>query len=131
VRGAALPLIPGHLDWGVKNARFHGERISVVYDWDSLFAASEAEVVGRAAAQFAAQWQTGASPTVTSEEASAFVSEYEAARCRALSRAEREVARASAEYLIAEIARLEFGAGASERPFLELCRSLGGRLYIP
>ncbi|WP_137455151.1 hypothetical protein [Halomicronema hongdechloris] len=38
--------------------KFGGLSNCVVYDWDSLFAASEAEMVGRAAAQVTAQWDT-------------------------------------------------------------------------
>ncbi|MBD1848238.1 hypothetical protein H6F89_33805 [Cyanobacteria bacterium FACHB-63] len=38
----------------------------MVYDWDSLCAASEAEMVGRAAAQFTAQWDIPAPLTPSS-----------------------------------------------------------------
>jgi hypothetical protein len=110
---AALPVRPAHLDWGVKNARFEGDRIVAVYDWDSLAAASEAETVGRAAAQFTAQWDAPARLTPTLDEAAAFVAEYEAARGRRFSRVERAVIAASADYLVAQVARLELAGGAA------------------
>lgn len=80
IRVKALPLMPAYLDWGVKNCRFHQDRVCVVYDWDSLFAASEAEMVGRAAAEFTAQWDIPAPLTPSLAEAYAFVCEYETAR---------------------------------------------------
>jgi hypothetical protein len=57
LKGEILPVLPVHSDWGVKNARFRGDVICAVYDWDSLVAGSEAEMVGRASIQFTAQWE--------------------------------------------------------------------------
>lgn len=113
VIGAAnLPLMPAHLDWGVKNVRFGGEHICAVYDWDSLFAASEAEMVGRAAAQFTGQWEFPAPLTPSPAEAQAFVAEYETARGRRFSQEENQVIAAAAEYLVAQIARIELASGS-------------------
>jgi Ser/Thr protein kinase RdoA (MazF antagonist) len=109
------PLIPAHLDWGVKNVRFRGDRVCVAYDWDSLCAASEAEMVGRAAAQFTAQWDFAAPLTPTPDEARAFVADYETARGRAFSDEESLVIVAAAEYLMAQVARLELAAGDRRR----------------
>jgi len=103
-----------HLDWGVKNIRFRDDAVCAVYDSDSLHAASEAESVGRAAAQFTAQWDIPALLTPTPNEARAFVDEYQAARGRKLSRAERTVAAAAARYLVASVARLELLSGVPE-----------------
>ncbi len=103
-----------HLDWGVKNIRFRDERVCAVYDSDSLHAASEAECVGRAAAQFTAQWEMPALLTPTPAEARAFVDEYQAARGRKFSRAERAVAAAAARYVVAHVARLELLSGVPE-----------------
>lgn len=107
-----LPLMPVHLDWGVKNCRFHQDRVCVVYDWDSLFAASEAEMVGRAAVQFTAQWDLPVPLTPSLTEACAFVHEYETARGRPFSPDERTVLAASADYAVAQNARLEFASGS-------------------
>lgn len=108
IRAKALPLMPAHLDWGVKNCRFDQERVCVVYDWDSLFAASEAEMVGRAAAQFTAQWDLPAPLTPSLTEVRAFVHEYEIARGRTFPDEEWVVLAASADYVVAQVARLEF-----------------------
>jgi hypothetical protein len=112
VRAAELPLLPTHLDWGVKNCRFHDDRVCVVYDWDSLFAGSEAEMVGRAAAQFTAQWDFPAALTPSRTEARAFVEEYETARGRVFASKERTVMAAAADYLVAQVARLELASGS-------------------
>jgi hypothetical protein len=131
IRAKALPLIPAHLDWGVKNCRFHQDRVCVVYDWDSLFAASEAEMVGRAAVQFTAQWDIAAPLTASLAEACAFVREYETARGQHFSYDERAVLAASADYAVAQDARLEF---ASESPpidgFLELLHGWKSDVFL-
>ncbi|MEO8549686.1 MAG: hypothetical protein ABI678_06925 [Kofleriaceae bacterium] len=108
VRESALPLIAAHLDWGTKNALFVDGKLRAILDWDSLMMATEAELVGRAAAQFTAQWAFPARLTPTRAEASAFAHEYEAARGRRFTPVEQRVANASADYLMAEIARQTF-----------------------
>ena len=40
----------GHCDWMTDNLRWHGDRLLVAYDWDSLIADSEAVIAGLAAA---------------------------------------------------------------------------------
>jgi len=98
-------------------------QLGAVFDWDSLCAASEAEMVGRAATQFTAQWQLPGRLTPTHAEARAFVSGYEHARDRRLSSHECIVAAAAAEYLIAQVARLEHALGATAgNNYLELFR---------
>ena len=111
IKAATLPLLPVHSDWGVKNARFRGEVICAVYDWDSLVAGSEAEMVGRASVQFTAQWDFPARLTPAVKEEAAFLSDYEKARARPFSSVERRVVEAAATYSIAQIARLELAAG--------------------
>jgi hypothetical protein len=98
----------------VKNVRFRDDTVCAVYDWDSLCAASEAECAGRAAAQFTAQWDLPALLTPTPDEAKAFLEEYQTARGKRFSRAERTVAAASARYLVAHLARLELATGIAE-----------------
>ncbi len=111
IKKSKLPRSAMHIDWGVKNVRFRDDRVSAVYDWDSLYQASEAECAGRAAAQFTAQWEIPALLTPTPEEAKAFLDEYQAARGKKFSRAERTVAAASARYLVAHVARQELAMG--------------------
>ena len=114
LKKSKLPRLATHLDWGAKNIRFRDDTVCAVYDSDSLHAASEAECVGRAAAQFTAQWDIPALLTPTAEEARAFVEEYQSARGRKFSRAERAVAAAAARYLVAQVARLELLSGVPE-----------------
>jgi hypothetical protein len=114
IKKSKLPRVATHLDWGVKNIRFRDDAVCAVYDSDSLHAASEAECVGRAAAQFTAQWELPAMLTPTPDEAQAFVDEYQAASGRRFSRAERTIAAASARYLVAQVARLELLSGVPE-----------------
>ncbi|MET0794536.1 MAG: phosphotransferase [Polyangiaceae bacterium] len=114
LKKSKLARVVSHLDWGVKNIRFRDERVCAVYDSDSLHAASEAECVGRAAAQFTAQWEIPALLTPTPAEARAFVTEYQAARGRKFSRAEHTVAAAAARYAVAHVARLELLSGVPE-----------------
>lgn len=114
LKKSKLTRLVTHLDWGVKNIRFHDDRVCAVYDSDSLHIASEAECVGRAAAQFTAQWEIPALLTPTPAEARAFVDEYQAARGRKFSRAERTIAAAAARYAVAQLARLELLSGVPE-----------------
>ena len=115
-RSMALPEIAAHSDWSTKNALFRDGRLCAILDWDSLERASEAEMVGRAAAEFTAQWEFPAALAPTREEATAFVREYEAARGRAFTGDERAVVNAAADYLVAQVARQELGAdGEYER----------------
>jgi hypothetical protein len=114
LKKSKLPRIASHLDWGAKNIRFRDDAVCAVYDSDSVHAASEAECVGRAAAQFTAQWDIPALLTPTPKEAHAFVDEYQTARGRKFSKAERAVAAASARYLVAQVARSELLSGVPE-----------------
>jgi hypothetical protein len=123
VGGTAATLQPVHLDWGVKNTRFRAGRVCAVYDWDSLAAGSEAEMVGRAAAEFPTQWERPGRRTPTIDESAAFVAEYEQARGRAFTAEERAVAGAAADYLVAQVARQEGAdAGSREDSFTGLLR---------
>jgi Phosphotransferase enzyme family len=123
VRGAAAALQPVHLDWGVKNVRFRDGRVCAVYDWDSLAAGSEAEMVGRASAEFPTQWERPRRRTPTIDESAAYVGEYEQARGQAFTAEERAVADASADYLVAQVARQEDpGTAAREGSFTALLR---------
>ena len=132
VRRISSPLQPAHLDWGVKNVRFRGGRVCAVYDWDSLFVASEAEMVGRASAEFPTSWEVAGRLTPTLEESAAFIEEYQEARRRHFDTDELEVVEAAADYLVAEVARQEHGGGGGEREdsFTNLLRArMGSHRY--
>ena len=66
----------GHGDWITDNLRWHGSRLLVAYDWDSLIADSEAVIAGLAAAIYRYPELT----TVT--ETREFLDAYAAARRR-------------------------------------------------
>ncbi len=114
LKKSKLKLVVTHLDWGVKNIRFRDDSVCAVYDSDSLHAASEAECVGRAAAQFTAQWEHPVMLTPSPEEAQAFLEEYQLATGRRFSRAERGVGAAAARYVVAQVARQELLSGVPE-----------------
>ncbi|MBD1821558.1 hypothetical protein H6F51_03410 [Cyanobacteria bacterium FACHB-DQ100] len=102
-----------------------------MYAWDSLCAASEAEIVGRAAAQFTAQWDILAPLTPSPDGARAFVQEYEIARGQPFSEEERVVLAASADYCVAQIARFEFASGCSSSDgFLALLQDWGRNGFL-
>jgi Ser/Thr protein kinase RdoA (MazF antagonist) len=122
-----LPLQLAHLDWGVKNTRFRGPDIVAIFDWDSLGAAPEAVMVGKAAAQFTAHWEIPTKLTPSPEEARLFLSAYEDARGRRFPPGERAIAAAAADLHIAWIGRQEWGEGnrSGENTYVQLCRDLG------
>ena len=92
ILSARRPLVLGHMDWSVKNLRFVDDRISVVYDWDSLRVEDELVLVGTSARQFLVTWYLDASPLVpTPEEARQFVQGYEVARDKAFTPNELKV----------------------------------------
>ena len=64
----------GHGDWITDNLRWHGSRLLVAYDWDSLIADSEAVIAGLAAAIYLMP----ALPTTT--ESQEFLDAYATAR---------------------------------------------------
>jgi hypothetical protein len=100
-------LVVGHSDWRVQHVRFADGDVTAVYDWDSLMLMSEPQAVGSAAYGFTMNWATGDLRLPTVKEGSAFVAEYEEARGRPFSPAERRSARASLVYTMAYTARCE------------------------
>ena len=132
LKASTLPVMPAHMDWGVKNTRFSGTTVAVVYDWDSICRASEAEMVGRAAAQFTAQWHLPGSIVPSPDEALAFVNAYQEAAGRRFEPHEWLVLRAAAEYLTAQVARHEAASPATPRDgFLERLRRLPESPLLP
>jgi hypothetical protein len=69
----------GHCDWMTENLRWHGDRLQVAHDWDSLIADSEAVIAGLAAAIYLYP----SLPTVT--ETRDFLDAYGTARGRPFS----------------------------------------------
>ena len=79
LQGSDREPVVGHMDWCAGNLGFDGDRCAAIYDWDSLAVAPEPVVVGAAAAQFCADWSSGAVlPSLA--EMRIFVREYEEAR---------------------------------------------------
>jgi hypothetical protein len=102
------PPIPGHHDWSGKHFRFADDRVTVVYDWDSLALGREAVIVGNAAMTFTANFEMpGLRLAPEPDEVAAFIHEYSSARPRPLTRAERARIRACATFLLAYTARCE------------------------
>lgn len=91
-------LVIGHHDWTVKHVRFDGLRPTVVYDWDSLSANLEPCFAGDAAATFTYTEHLPVELWPTVEEAQDFIDDYERARGRQFTPAERGTARAAAVY---------------------------------
>ena len=107
------PLVVGHSDWSVKHFRFVGNRVRVVYDWDSLMREREAFLVGTAAAHFTSVPPDWRPPE--QREAAAFVDEYERARATPFSAAERRAVQAAYVYGTAYTARCQHALDPDER----------------
>lgn len=120
----------GHSDWRVENLRYAGGELSAIYDWDSLVVRPEAALAGAIAGIFSADWRAPERCRIpTRAEMTAFVTDYEAARGRPFSPAERELADAALVYQLAYGARCEWsdlltdmGRRAPGRPPAELPR---------
>jgi hypothetical protein len=97
----------GHLDWRVGNTGFRGAEMTAIYDMDSVGLASEAFVVGCAAATFSTDWNkpNGALPSVP--EMMDFVDEYEQARSKPFDAGELEVIDAANLLIISYGARCQ------------------------
>jgi hypothetical protein len=117
-RGADDPVgevVVLHTDWTMRNLRYLGADLHVVFDWDSVRRDLETRVVGTTAAMFPSPGRREGMAPPTPDEARAFVTEYEAARGAAFSDAERRVVGAATLFGMAYTARCEHavdGAGA-------------------
>ncbi|MBS0286747.1 MAG: phosphotransferase [Proteobacteria bacterium] len=116
----AAPKRLAHTDWGVKNAIFKDKRLVGIFDWDSLGAMSEVEMVGRACAQFTADWESDFKITPTPHEAREFVNAYQEQRKRTFTKEEYKIISAAADSLIALIARFEHAGGGQNQPYQDL-----------
>lgn len=95
----------GHGDWMTDNLRWHGNRLLVAYDWDSLIVDSEPVVAGLAAAIYLYP----ALATVT--ETGDFLAAYAAARGRPFSPGELQRCWAAGVWTRAFDAKKEYAAG--------------------
>jgi hypothetical protein len=95
----------GHGDWITDNLRWHGHRLLVAYDWDSLITDSEAVIAGLAAAIYLYP----ALPTVT--ETREFLDAYATARGRPFSPGELQRCWAAGVWTRAFDAKQEHAAG--------------------
>ena len=122
------PPVLGHLDWSGKHFRFAEDRITVVYDWDSVRVATEAVIVGNAAFSFTANWDLpGVDPAPDPGEVGAFIDDYDAARGSRLTRRERAQIVACGAYLMAYIARCEHANGDPDGSYTRALRQHGSR----
>jgi len=112
----ALPLVVGHHDWTIQHVRFAGLEPTVVYDWDSLSAGPEPVFAGDAAEHFTYTEHLDVERWPTVAEAAAFLDDYERARGRAFTDAERETAKAAAVYARAYSTRFAHALGHDPGP---------------
>ena len=120
-----------HTDWGIKNAIFQHNKCVGIFDWDSLGSMSELEMVGRASAQFTADWESPFKITPTPEEGQLFVKEYEEYREKSFSNDDYKIISASADYLIAIISRFEHaGNNPIIHPYQDLLKLCGDKSFL-
>ena len=101
-------LVVGHEDWRVENLRVDADQLAAIFDWDSVVLAHEPVLVGHNASGFTADWSDDTDdPFPSEEESAAFIAEYEAARGRSFTLAERATAGAAYLYSLAYKARCE------------------------
>ncbi|MFO1048271.1 MAG: phosphotransferase [Geminicoccaceae bacterium] len=103
---SAGPRVVGHWDWSARNLRFRGEEVCIVYDWDSAGVDLETAFVGKTAIAFPMTWYGDEpEPFPSPEAAAAFVRDYETARGRPFTAAERREIVAAATYALSYTAR--------------------------
>jgi hypothetical protein len=128
----------GHFDWRVENLGFTDAAVAAIYDWDSVFAAPEALIVGSNAAQFCTDWDSDVDDPLPSVAAMvAFVKDYERARGATFTSRERQQLDAANLATITYgarcqhsdyVSRPEPGSAASGRWF-RLLRERGDHLF--
>ena len=109
----------GHGDWFTDNLRWHGNRLLVAYDWDSVIADSETVIAGLAAAIYPA--------LATVAETRDFLAYYAAARGRPWGSGELQRCWAAGLWSRAFDAKKQHAAG---QPIISLTeREAGERLH--
>lgn len=131
LRQPAGERVVAHDDWSVKHFLFRDDDVTVVYDWDSLAVDCEPVLVGEAARGFTFTWRIPVRLAPSLDESRAFVSEYEAARGRPFTGAERETLGAAAAYALAYTARCEHClAGEAPGNALDALATHGEELFV-
>lgn len=125
-----LPVKLAHTDWGIKNATFFRKKLVGVFDWDSLGAMSECQMLGQACAQFTADWESDFKITPSPLEARDFVKDYEKFRNKEFTEEEYRIISAAADYLIAIIARFEHAGNAEQHPYQDLLKQCGKNSFL-
>jgi hypothetical protein len=101
-------IVVAHGDWRIENVCVVGESLRAVYDWDSVHVGREPNVLAPAVATFSVDWKRPAGDHFPSpREMADFVAEYETARGRRFSNAERRLLAASMVASLAYGARCE------------------------
>ncbi len=103
---AGAPELLAHADWSCGNLRFHSEKLSASYDWDSLAVAPEAVLVGLCAGDFTSGGAAGAD-TPTLDEMTAFLRDYEEVRGYPFNGPQQNAVAAAITWVLAYNARCE------------------------
>jgi hypothetical protein len=103
-----LPNVVGHLDWRVQNLAFTDNRVSAIYDWDSVALVPEPALVGSASVIHPIDWRLERpDPLPTLAQLDGFVADYEAARGAPFSVHEHEVLTAGQRWIASYGARCQ------------------------
>ena len=122
-------LVLGHSDWSVKHLRYVGERVRIIYDWDSLVLEKEPVIVGHASTNFTYTEFFDGPRFPTNEESQAFIADYEVARGKPFSQDEQQTLQAAKIYALAYGARCEHALYPHETSYPEgSCRFLLAQL---
>lgn len=131
------PLVIGHIDWGAKHTRILDQRISAIYDWDSVGRIPETRIVGQAAINFTTTWYVDCANKPDLDELLEFIDIYESARGEKFSADQRRLLADSMLYGAAYGARCEHAIKeetdrTENRDFLKmlLAADMHGRLLI-
>ncbi len=103
-QSGGLPRVLGHADFEAQNLRWSGGELRAVFDWDSLAWMPECVLAGSAAGVFASAEVPTLAPVGSSV---AFIETYQAARARAFSADETELAWAASLWTTTHNARAE------------------------
>jgi hypothetical protein len=103
-----LPNVVGHLDWRVQNLAFTDNRVSAIYDWDSVALVPEPALVGSASVIHPIDWRLERpDPLPTLAQLDGFVADYEAARGAPFSVHDHEVLTAGQRWIASYGARCQ------------------------
>jgi Ser/Thr protein kinase RdoA (MazF antagonist) len=104
----ARPSVVGHHDWRREHLRVDGDRLTAIYDWDSVSVDDEPILVAGAMRTFPADWSLPDHRQYpTREEMEAFLLAYERERGAPFGGSERETLNAALVYGAAYTARCE------------------------